>query len=206
MKKISILFVLILMLFASCSNPADKKRIKELEEENALLDSIKNELLNENKTLKEELSKFEKEKAAAIEAEKERIEKLRKVSQGLILNDKVQIVTAQTGFDPYHNTDNLWLPAITLMFKNISNDDITDFIEIRAVFIDNSSGEQLSEDFDFLCTNSRPLVSGTKKQITLESSVGWYFVKNQNVSVKISINKEPFKTYKIINREFRGRI
>jgi hypothetical protein len=206
MKVLHVLSVAILLFAISCTNPADKKKIKELATENAILDSLKTELLAENKMLKENLSKYENEKAEEIQAEKERLEKLKKASQGLILNDKIQVVTVKTGFDPYHNTDNLWLPAITLMFKNISKGDINDFIKVRAVFIDNSSGEQLAEDYEYLCTSSRPLISGTKKQITLQSSVGWYAVQNQNVSVKISIEDDPFKTYKIKNTEFRGRI
>ncbi len=201
-----VMYVAILLFAVSCTNSADKKKIKELETENAILDSIKTELLTENEMLKENLSKYENEKAKEVRVEKERLEKLKKASQGLILNDKVQVVTIKTGFDPYHNKDNLWLPAITLMFKNISKGDINEFIKVRAVFINNSSGEQLAEDYEYLCTGSRPLVSGVKKQITLQSSVGWYAVQNQNASVKISIEDDAFKTYKIKNREFRGRI
>lgn len=206
MKTSNILIFVVLCTVISCTNPADKKKIKKLETKVAVLNSLTSELLAENDMLKENLSEYENEKAGAIKAEKERLEKLKKASQGLILDDKIQVVTVKTGFDPYHNTDNLWLPAITLMFKNISKGDINDFIEVRAVFINNTSGEQLAEDYEYLCTNSRPLITGTKKQITLQSSVGWYAVQNQNVSVKISIEDDPFKTYKIKNREFRGRI
>ena len=194
--KLSPLFFLILTF---CSSPEDKKKISELEEE------VQN-LITENDELREYLKEFETKNAQAIEAEKQRLEKLSKASQGLAYNDKIQVTTAMTGFDPYHNRDNLWLPTIALMFKNISNSNIRDYVEVRAVFIDSSNGEQLAEDFEYLCTGKRPFSKGTKKQISLSSSVGWYAVKNQNVTVKISIDKSPFKTYKIKNREFSGRI
>ncbi len=98
------------------------------------------------------------------------------------------------------------MPAITLMFKNISDGNISDFIKVRAVFIDNSTDEQLAEDYEYLCYDSKPIMTGTKKQITLQLSVGWYAVQNQNVSVKVSIQEEPLNVYKIKNREYRGRI
>jgi len=206
MKIIRILPLVLIFAVSACTNPSDRKKIDELESKVAQLDSLKNELLAENEMLKENLLQYESEQAEKNRIEKERLEKLRKTSQGLILNDKVQVVTVKTGFDPYHNYDNLWLPTIAIMFQNISERDIIDFIKVRAVFIDNKTGEQIAEDHLYLCTSSRPFVSGTKKQISLKSSVGWYAVKNQNVSVKISIEDDAFKTYKVKNAEFDGRI
>lgn len=205
-KEIRILFIALLTILISCSSPSDKQKILDLKEKVAVLDSIKLELISENENLKRNLLIYEDEKARETKEEKARLEKLKKVSQGLVLDDKVQVVTVKTGYDPYHNMDNLFLPAITLMFKNISNSDISDYIKVRAVFINNTSGEQIAEDYEYLCTNSAPLIAGIKKQITLQSSVGWYALRNQNVSVKISIEDDPFKTYKIKNREYRGRI
>lgn len=200
MKNILVKFSpLLFLIFTFCSSPEDKKKIIKLTEE---VES----LIAENEELREYLKEFEAEKAQAIESEKQRLEKLRKTSQGLAYNDKIQVITVMTGFDPYHNRDNLWLPTIALMFKNISNANITDYVEVRAVFINNSNGEQLAEDFEYLCTGTRPFSKDTKKQISLNSSIGWYAVQSQNISVKISIDKSPFKTYKIKNREFSGRI
>ena len=206
MRQITVILSFTIFTLLSCINPADKKKVKDLECKVVILDSIKNELLIENEELKKSLTKYEDEKSKTLNEENVRLEKLKETSQGLILNNKVQVVKVVTGFDPYHNQDNLWLPSIALMFNNISESDINDFIKVRAVFIDNSSGEQIAEDYEYLCTNSRPLTKGVKKQITLHSSFGWYAVQNQNVSVKISIEDEPFKTFKINNTEFSGRI
>lgn len=206
MKIIRILPLVLIFAVSSCTNPSDRKKINELESKVAKLDSLKNELLVENEMLKENLLQYESAEAEKNRIEKERLEKLRKASQGLVLDDKVQVITVKTGFDPYHNYDNLWLPSIAIMFQNISESDIDDFIEVRAVFINNTTGEQLAEDNTYLCSSSGPFISGTKKQIRLQSSVGWYAVQNQNVSVKISIEDDAFKTYKIKNEEFDGRI
>ncbi|MDD3773116.1 MAG: hypothetical protein PHC38_10745, partial [Weeksellaceae bacterium] len=126
-------------------------------------------------------------------------------SQGLLYNGSIKVVTTKTGFDPYNN-DKLWLPCITLMFENVSNNTIDEMIEIKAIFIDNSKKEQLSEDYQLLTTSSRPFISQTKKQITLKSNVGWYFVDKQDVSVHIFVDNVKYKTYKIKNEEFSGRI
>ena len=203
MKYVLLLLVIILV---GCSSPEDKKKIKELEVEVLQLDSLKNELISENEELKERVMSFENIEAEANEKEKIRLDKLRQSSQGLVLDGKVQVVTVKTGFDPYHNSSDLFLPAISLMFKNISKTDINDFIKVRAVFIDNSNGEQIGEDYTYLSTSSKPFSVGTKKQITLKSSVGGSFVQKQNVSVKISIEDDAFKSFKIKNREYRGRI
>ena len=128
MKIIRILPLVLIFAVSACTNPSDRKKIDELESKVAQLDSLKNELLAENEMLKENLLQYESEQAEKNRIEKERLEKLRKTSQGLILNDKVQVVTVKTGFDPYHNYDNLWLPTIAIMFQNISERDIIDFI------------------------------------------------------------------------------
>lgn len=185
-------YLSLILLFGFCSNPNDKAKIKELSNKVAKLDSINNILL------------YEKEHKADIE--KQRLDSLKKMSQGLVLNGRIQVVNFATGFDPDHNNDGLWLPCVTLMFKNVSNDDLISFIKVRAVFINNTTSEQISEDYEFLCTDSRPFLSATKKQITLESKIGWYAIQNQDVSVRISIEKEQFKTYKIANQYFSGRI
>jgi hypothetical protein len=116
------------------------------------------------------------------------------------------VVNFETGFDPYHNSDGLWLPAIAIMFKNVSNEDISEIVEVKAIFINNTTAEQISEASTLLSASSKPFLTGTKKQITLQSSVGWTAVQDQNVSVKIMIENRKYKSFKISNQEFNGRI
>jgi len=43
-------------------------------------------------------------------------------------------------------------------------------------------------------------------QIQIRSSVGWHYLSEQDVSVKLYINDKYLKTVKIDNREFDGII
>jgi hypothetical protein len=197
MKKL--LYFLPLIALISCNdistleneNEKLKKQLTEIKLENdSLVDIIRGLLI-----LNEEL---ENKKQVEITKQKNQ-------TQGLLYNGSIKVVTTKTGYDPYNN-DKLWLPSITLMFENVSNNTIDDMIEIKAIFIDNSKKEQLSEDYQLLTTSSRPFISQTKKQITLKSNVGWYFVDKQDVSVHIFVDNVKYKTFKIKNEEFTGRI
>jgi len=185
----SLVTLLFFGLILSCSN--QKGSVDSLRAEN---DSLRNLLLvYQQKELQE------KQNA------KEAFEKEKKSSEGIILNGQIKVVKTASGFNPY-NSDNLWLPEITIMFKNISGSNIKDLIQVKGIFINNSTGEQISEATDFLCSSSGPFIKGTQKQISLKSSVGWTAGVNHNVSVIIYIEDEEFKTIKIKNREFTGRI
>lgn len=127
-------------------------------------------------------------------------------SNTVINNGKISIVKIETGYDPYHNTSNLWLPCIAIKFKNISNQDINDDIKITTIFIDNTEGEQIGSDFNYLSTNSEIFISGTTKQLTFSCYTGWYAIQNQDVKAKIYVNDKHIETLNIINREFDGMI
>lgn len=120
---------------------------------------------------------------------------------------KISIDQIQTGFDPY-NPDNLWLPTVAIEFKNNSDEDIKESAKVTAIFVDKIKGEQMATDFEYLSSDfgSDIFLGGTKKQITLKSTVGWYAVQSQNVIAKIYLNDSLIKTVKINNQEFNGRI
>lgn len=127
-------------------------------------------------------------------------------SLGLIMNGKISIVQIETGYDPYHNNSNLWLPCVTIKFKNISNQNITDFKQITAVFIDNSKGEQIGSSTEYLSAKPSVFVSGTSKQINFYSSTGWYAIPDHDIIAKIFIGEELITTYNIEKKEFDGLI
>lgn len=123
------------------------------------------------------------------------------------LEQQISIVKVVTGFDP-NNSDNLWLPCLVIEFKNISSADIRSDIKVSAIFVDNNKDEQMSSDFQFLSSDfgSDLFLSGTKKQIKLNCTIGWYALQNQNVSAKIYLNDSLVRTVKIDDQEFDGMI
>lgn len=188
MNKILIIGLMLLAIaITSCQNKLKPQDVKETPEYK--------QLLAENDSLKKMLAPIinqqQREKAN---------------SKGLVFNGKISIVKIETGFDPYHNSSNLWLPCVAIKFKNISNQDINDFIKVTTIFIDNSEGEQIGTDYSYLTTESKMLINGTTKQMKFSSSTGWYAVQNQNVTAKIYVDDELVKTLKVENREFDGMI
>jgi len=185
MKYISII---ILTISISCSSAEDKKRITELEEQIEKNDTRKNKIaLVKQKHLEEEQKLLEEKKE---------------------ILSSIEVIKVMTGFDPYYSQQQgLWLPTITLMFKNTSSSEISDYIKVKAIFIDNSSGEQISDRSRYICTGTESILGGMKKQIPLRSKTGWYNgIGSKNISVKVYIEDDFFKSYKIKNEEFGGRI
>lgn len=119
---------------------------------------------------------------------------------------KLKVVEVQTGFNPYANSDGLFLPCVAIKFENTSKDDIKDYIKVNAVFIDNKTKEQIDTQFKTLTSEINPLTRGTFKQIKLESSTGWAAIQNQDVIVNIYLEGELIKSLKVVNMEFDGRI
>lgn len=190
MKKIYFkLFFACTLTFYSCQNSQSPK------EQNIQETPEYKKLSAENDSLKKVLGTFMKEQ-----------QKIKASSKGLAYNGQISIVKIETGFDPYHNSSNLWLPCVTIKFKNISNEDIKDFVNVTAIFIDNAKEEQIGTDYVYLATSSRLLLSGTTKQISLSSSIGWYTLQNQSVTVKIYVNDDLVKTLSVERKEFDGMI
>jgi hypothetical protein len=190
MNKKLLAYLLVVLLF-ECSSPKDRETITTLQIEN---DSLKNLL-----------TKYQEHDLQNKQKNKDAFDKEKKNSLGLVLNDQIKVVKMDSGFDPY-NDDHLWLPEVTIMFKNITDKNIKALVEVKAIFINNTSGEQLGEAMDYLCSDSRPFIKGTQKQISLKSSVGWTAGVSHNVSVIIYVGDDEFKTVKIKNKEFSGRI
>jgi TonB family protein len=140
----------------------------------------------------------------------EKQQKAKANSIGLIFNGKVSIVQIESGLDPTHNESHLWLPCVAIKFKNISNQDINDFIKVTVIFINNSNGEQIGTDSRYITTDM--FVSGTNKQLRFSSSIGWKVVSNRNITAKIYVHEsynakdKLVKTIKVNNKEFDGMI
>jgi hypothetical protein len=126
-------------------------------------------------------------------------------SDKLLLNFKLGLTKVKTGYI-VSDYENLFLPAVTLEFKNLSQNDLEDDVTLDAYFINNNTGEQLSTDFNFFTDKHTVLMGGMSKQVTLNSKIGWSAIQKQDISVRLYINKQFFKLYKIENTEYFGRL
>lgn len=194
MRKISHLlsmgFIVALMMSCSPNNELQEQLSAENESLKIENQNLKQEIANLRETLRPYLEQQEKEK---------------KNSKGLIYNDQISMTKIETGFNPY-NSQGLWLPTVSIMFKNISSRDITKHIKITVIFINNLKGEQIDTDFQYLITPSKIFISGTTQQLSFKSSVGWYLIKDQDVTARIYVDDELVQTVKVANREFTGMI
>lgn len=121
-------------------------------------------------------------------------------------NEKLELVSYETGFYEFRNSDNyqlLFQPMVILKWKNISNEPISEAIKMEVVFIDNSKSEEWSKDSNYFQGYSdAPIQIGISKQISFQSSVGFqssYAISIADISCQIFINKQLFKSIKIKN-------
>lgn len=136
----------------------------------------------------------------------EQQEKEKKSSKGLIFNDQISIKRIEAGYNP-HNSEGIWVPCVAIMFKNISNRDIAQYIKITVIFINNTKEEQMDTDYQYLATSSRIFISGTTKQLPFSSSTGWYgATRGLDVTARIYVDDELVLTKKIPTGEFDGMI
>lgn len=183
--KILILPIIILMM-SSCT---DQERFEFLERENVDLLKENSVLISENDSLYRVLNYL---------FQNNLIKELPK--QTGILNGRIEIVNIETGFDPY-NIDRIWLPCVTISFKNTSDNDIDELVSSKAVFIDNKTGEQIGSG-NGVISGSIPLVSGAIKRVVLKSDVGWgALFEDLNVSAHIYVKGERVRTIRIENVE-----
>ena len=116
------------------------------------------------------------------------------------------MVEYKTGFYEHRNYNYgqiLYQPMVIMKWKNISNEPVTERIEIEGVFIDNKKEEEWSKGSDYFQSSSgTPLQVGLSRQSSLQSSVGWTSynaISGSDVSCQIFINKQLYRTVKINN-------
>ena len=118
--------------------------------------------------------------------------------------EKMELVTYKTGFFEYvdfNSNQILYQPMVIMKWKNISDQPITERIEIEGIFIDNSKEEEMAKASDYFQGYSdAPLQPNLSRQGVLQSSVGYTNVTGiygANISCQIIINKQLFKIIKI---------
>lgn len=182
MKSINfLLLVVISLIITSCEfSSSERAHYKKL--------------ITENDSLRKALEPYDKQREEIISN-----------SKGLILNGKISIQSIETGFYVSYS-GGIFRPTIAMKFVNISGRDIKESVQIKGIFIDNKTGEQLDDDSAYLISYGDLFINGANKQIKLECSLGWYFLSDQDVSVRLYINDNILQTMKIKNEEFYGRI
>jgi hypothetical protein len=120
--------------------------------------------------------------------------------------EKLELIEYETGFYEYRDYNSyqlLYQPMVIMKWKNISSEQISEKIQMEAIFIDNEKGEEWSKASDYFQGYSdAPLQPGLSRQSSLQSSVGYtnaYGIYNADISCQIIINKQLYKTIKIKN-------
>lgn len=194
-SKIFILSVLIVM--SSCNSQNSRLKSPNFQAEFDSLKSTNETLVLKNDSLMNALNTIKKKYGLDKPVNNE--------SDKLLLNFKLGLTKVKTGYI-VSDYENLFLPAVTLEFKNLSQNDLEDDVTLDAYFINNNTGEQLSTDFNFFTDKHTVLMGGMSKQVTLNSKIGWSAIQKQDISVRLYINKQFFKLYKIENTEYFGRL
>lgn len=190
------LFIAVLLSMYSCNSQNSALKSPDLQ---AKFDSLQYEnkiLAQKNDSLTSVLSSFKKKNGLDKQINDE--------SDKVLLKYKLALTRAKTGYF-VSDYENLFLPAITLEFKNLSQDDSKDDVLLDVYFINNKTGEQFSTDYNFFIDSHKILMGGLTKQVTLKSKIGWNAIQTQNISVRLYINNQFFKQYKIENTEYHGR-
>lgn len=120
--------------------------------------------------------------------------------------ERLELVAIKTGFYEYiDNNSNqlLYLPMVIMKWKNKSDQQITESIEIDGVFINNSNMEEMAKTTEYFQGYSdSPLQPNLSRQCFLQSSVGYpnaSSIYGINISCQIIVNKQLFKIVKIKN-------
>lgn len=118
---------------------------------------------------------------------------------------KLELVSAKTGFTDYRAT--IFYPKISIKVKNISDEDLTSSILVKALFIDKINNEQLGSDSYLI---KGPFKSKMNKTVTLKSQEGITylgrnlikFLDDSNIVCEIYINEQFYKEIKIEAKAF----
>jgi len=120
--------------------------------------------------------------------------------------EKLDLVEYKTGFYEsvnYNRNEVFYLPMVIMKLKNTSDQALNERIEIEAIFINNSKGEEWSKSSNYFQGYSdAPLQPGISRQCALESDVGYFNlggIYGANISCQILINKQLYKKVKIKN-------
>jgi len=129
----------------------------------------------------------------------------REVEESKSIFSKIELVAMKTGYYEYKDLNSLqvlYQPMVILKFKNISNNQLSERIEMKAVFIRNDE-EKSNVSKYFQSSFVSPLQSGLSRQIYLQSSVGWTSyasIEKSDYICQIYIDNELYKTVNITNR------
>ncbi len=119
--------------------------------------------------------------------------------------ESLELVQYKTGYyeyNDYNKGERLYQPIVILKFKNISGKPLKEEVVVTGVFTSNNE-EWSQESFYFQRTWETPLQPDISRQLSVKSDVGWTNpagVGRANISCKILINGEVYKTIKIANK------
>ena len=214
MKSFILLFSAISILLLSCDSiPNDQESknnlvIDSLENEIKSLELLRDSLLQELVYVAQLNENIYQEREAALK-ELNALKKKYKIGSSSSSNPlakyNLELTRSKTGY-VYSTPDALFLPAITLEFRNKTNVDLNERVYFKYLFVNKKTGEQLHESMETFCDSYSSLAGGLVKQITERSEVGWYAIRDQDVSVRVYIRDVFWKEFQIETSTYQGRI
>jgi hypothetical protein len=81
-----------------------------------------------------------------------------------------EITSIKTGFGA---TSQNWKPALLINIKNISNNDITKYNEIRAVIYDTADNKEVGTVTKYISTSNEPFLTKMNKDILMFTKTGY---------------------------------
>jgi len=90
----------------------------------------------------------------------------------------IGVLDIKTGYYP----SNLWYPSAIVKFQNNSNKNISEYLKAKAIFIDNSTNEQIGAHNKYLSTTNETFTKGTSLRKQFKSDLG-YRGSTQNLNI-----------------------
>lgn len=187
----------VLIIMSSCNSQNSGLKSSNLQDEFETLKTNYKKLVFKNDSLVNALNIIKKEYGLDRQVNDE--------SDKILLKYKLELKRVKAGYLA-SDYENLFLPAITLEFKNLSQNDLSERITFHFAFINNTTGEQLYDNIQSFTGPYEVLIGGLTKKVTMKSIIGWSAIQKQNVSVRLYINDQFYKQYKIENTEYFERL
>lgn len=192
MKNLTLILSLTTLLSCNSTQSNDESLTKQNDSLKKVLDSISK--LKSVETINiQDGTGSEKSSGVSQKPNKENT-----TTQNIYYDGKIELVSCNSGYRHI----GMFVPTVSLQFKNISQDDIIKYVGVNVVYIDNKKDEQIGSIQRHLCGwTTKLFAAGTKMTLNFDNTKGWNSLNDQDVTAKIYFGDDLIKTIKVENSE-----